>query len=563
MAFRFSNPFKKLGKGKKGLDWKNWRFFWDWFRQCWNIPTVLLLVVLAASIWIFRNYGLEHPLEKVPFMEEWRLEEWVVLDAILFFLILRLGGWLRFPALVLVSFWGTLHLTSAKIYGDLLHYGQIASAMETTDSEAAGYLQFVGFFPLFVFMGLVLLFGALTWKSSRTGWFGAVVLVCLSFVPVVEVAVPAILGEKYSQSYEFVRFPAEKIKDRYINSLVYRYPTMLGQYFSIRNRMMEAGNKARTLPEGVSLPASTSDSSIPRRIVIVLGESDWRAHHGTYGYPLGTDRFMMARQKDSAHTAFVTALSPSAVTREAVTRVMTFATPRDVSPFTENMGVVDMAKHAGYQTGWFSRQNMNGIHDTLIKIVAQQADKTVYFDEGRDEVLVPPVVAGFNDRKQLFVMHIWGGHMWYEDRHDDIDYQRASRSSEEFRHYDAAIGHIDRMLEQLTGHGDNHTLFIYIPDHGEIVNLGHGTADMAVAQFEIPFYAWSSNPAYIARFRKTVSRYAINGGKLFNTSAFPFVMAEIMGYHVTDEARAKSLEDSNYVFNVDGYAYPLSDIKWQ
>lgn len=563
MAFRFSNPFKQPQEGRQRLDWKDWRSLRDRFQQCWNIPTILLLAVLVASIWVFRSYGLEHPIENAPFMEEWVLEVWVVLDAVLFFLLLRAGGWLRFPALLLFSFWGTVHLTSAKIYGDLLHYGQIASAMETTGSETAGYLQFVGFFPLFVFIGLFLCFGALAWKASRTGWFGWVVFACLSFAPVAEVVVPAVMGEKYSQSFEFVRYPAEKMKDRYINSLLYRYPTMLGQYFSIQNRLKEAGHKKRTLPEGVSLPADVTDSGIPRRIVIVLGESDWRAHHGTYGYPLGTDRFMMGRQKDPAHTAFFTALSPSAVTREAVPRIMTFATPRDMAPFTENMGVIDMARHVGYQTGWFSRQNSSGLHDTLIKIVAQQADKTAYFDEGRDEVLVPPVAAEFNDRKQLFVLHIWGGHMWYEDRHDDIDYQRAFRSSEEFRHYDAAIGHIDRMQEQLTKHGDSQTLFIYIPDHGEIVNLGHGTADMRVAQFEIPFFVWSSNSTYITRFRKAVDRYAINGGKLFNSSAFPFVMAEIMGYQVSQDARMKSLEDSNYVFNVDGYAYPLSDIKWK
>lgn len=563
MTFRFSNLFKKFEEGKKGSCWKYGRVLWNKLGQCWNIPTILLLAALIASIWVFRSYCLEQPLDSTRFMEGWDLEEWVALDALIFFLILRLGGWLRYPALILVSFWGTVHLTSAKIYENLLHYGQIASAMETTGSETAGYLQFVGFFPLFAFIGLFLIFWALTWKTSRTGWFGLVVFVCLSFAPVAELIFSAAIGEKYSQSYEFLRFPAEKMKDRYINSLAYRYPTMIGQYFSIRNRMMDAGDKERILPAGVSLPAGVTGDNVPRRIVIVLGESDWRAHHGAYGYPFGTDRFMIGRRKDQAHAALFTAIAPSAVTREAVPRVMTFATARDMEPFTENMGIADMAKHAGYQTGWFSRQNMDGIYDTLVKVVAQQAEKTVYFDDGRDEVLVPPLVADFNDRKQLLIMHIWGGHMWYEDRHDDTDYQRAFRSPKEFRHYDAAIGHIDRVLEQLTKHGDDRTLFIYVPDHGEIVNLGHGTADLKGAQFDIPFFAWSSNAAYIARFRKAVKRYSINDGKLFNTSAFPFVMAEVMGYQVTEEARAKSLEESNYVFNVDGYAYPLSEIKWQ
>jgi glucan phosphoethanolaminetransferase (alkaline phosphatase superfamily) len=562
MAFRFPKFFKQSECEKVRLNWKDWRSWRDWLNDCWNYPTILLAFFLLASIWVLRTYGLEHPIENVPFMEEWGLEVWVILDAILFFLILRIGGWFRYVSLAFVSFWGTVHITSAKIYGDLLHYGQIASAMETTDSEAAGYLQFLGFFPLFVFIGLFILLLALTWKTSKTGWLGAIIFVCVSFAPIAELAVPALLGDRYSQSYELIRFPAEKMKDRYINSLVYRLPTMVGQYFSIKNRMLAAGGKVRTLPEGVTAPVTADDAAIPKRIIIILGESDWRKHHGVYGYPYGTDHFMMAQVKDPAHAAYFMALTSSAVTREAVPRIMTFATARDITPFIDNMGVLDMAKHAGYQTGWYSRQNMSGLHDTLVKIVAQQAEKAVYFDYGRDDVLVDPVVKAFNDGKQMFVLHTWGGHMWYEDRHDEVDYQRASRSPEESRHYDAAISHIDRMQEQITAHGDNNTLFIYIPDHGEILNLGHGTADMRVGQFEVPFYAWSKNPVFVSRFRESVKRFSIQDGKLFNTSAFAFVMAEMMGYQVSDAARQKSLEESNYVFNVDGHAYPLSDINY-
>ncbi len=542
---------------------KNWRFYWGKFKACWNLPTIFLLLFLLVAIWSFRFYCLDQPLDSSPFLE-WDLEVWVVIDAVMFFLLLRTGGWMRFPILIIVSLWGTIHLTSAKVYGALLHYGQVASAMETNGSETAGYLEFLGFFPFAVFIGLFLIFWGLTWKTSRTGWLGWCVFVGLSFCPLLEVAIPALLGVKYSQAYEFIHFPAEKMKQRYINSLIYRYPSMIGQYVSIQRRMIEAAHKERKLPEGVSLPVSATNKNIPKRIVIVLGETDWRMHHGAYGYPHGTDHFMMGKSKDIRHAALFNAISPASVTREAVARLMTFATPKDALPFSENMGIVDMAKAAGYQTNWFSRQTSTGIHDTLVRIVAQQADKTIYLDSGRDEVLIDPLVAEFSNKKQLLLMHIWGGHMTYADRHDESDYQLAFQSSEEFRHYDAALGHIDKVLASLTKYGDHNTLFIYIPDHGEIINLGHGTSDMAFAQYDIPFYAWSSNSAYIARFRQIVRQYLvpIHGKIRFNTGAFPFVMAELMGYRISDQAKAKALEDSMYVLNVDGLAYPVTAIKW-
>ena len=84
---------------------------------------------------------------------------------------------------------------------------------------------------------------------------------------------------------------------------------------------------------------------------------------------------------------------------------------------------------------------------------------------------------------------------------------------------------------------------------------------MYISQFEIPLIAWSDNPRYVARFKGIVQKYAIDSGRLFNTSALPYVMAELMGYHVDDKVRKKSLQDSHYIFNVDGYVYPISALR--
>jgi len=112
------------------------------------------------------------------------------------------------------------------------------------------------------------------------------------------------------------------------------------------------------------------------------------------------------------------------------------------------MGIIDMAGNAGYQTAWYSRQNWNGIYDTLVKIVAQQADKTVYYDKGHDEVLVSPLLNAVRQgKRQFLVIHIWGSHLGYGERYDAFDYSLASRTPKEFRQYDATIAHTDRVLE--------------------------------------------------------------------------------------------------------------------
>lgn len=83
---------------------------------------------------------------------------------------------------------------------------------------------------------------------------------------------------------------------------------------------------------------------------------------------------------------------------------------------------------------------------------------------------------------------------------------------------------------------------------------------MLTELFEIPFVAWSQNPEFIDRFRKIVKRHSIEDGTLFNTASFPLVVSEMMGFNITDTFRESALEDSKFIYNVDGKVYPLSDL---
>ncbi len=531
--------------------------------RCCNISTIILLVVVFAMNWAFRMYCLKNPVDWSPL--EWKPIIWIVFDATITFFILRLGsGWFCIPSVLFVSVTWTAHLVTSYFYRHMLYYGQLASVFETNADETVEYIQFVGFYPFIAFFALLILFGVLAFNASRIGWKGITILLGVSLYPVISIAIPAMMGERNQEAYEFANFPAEKLKQRFVNSTVFRIPTMVGQYISIHSRMISAAYRQRILPEGIKYHQMSGNPEIPRRIVFVLGESDWRKHHGAYGYALGVDRFMMARKLNPKNTVFVDAISPASVTRDAISREFTFATPQDIKPFNENTGIIDMARKAGYQTAWFSRQNWNGIYDTLVKIVAQQADETVYYDKGHDEVLVPPLLnAVKHGKRQFLVIHIWGSHLGYGERYDALDYSLAFRTSKEFRRYDATIAHTDRVLKAVNQCADEHTLFIYMPDHGEVINKGHGFPEMFASQFEIPLIAWSDNSRYVARFKQVVQKYAItiNKSKLFNTSALPFVMAELMGYYVDDKVRAKSKEDSHYIFNVDGYAYPISALR--
>lgn len=162
-------------------------------------------------------------------------------------------------------------------------------------------------------------------------------------------------------------------------------------------------------------------------------------------------------------------------------------------------------------------------------------------------------------------MHLRGSHLSYRYGHNESDFKRAANSLPKYRHYDATIANTDQFLESLTAHigKDWNTLFVYISDHGEIVNKGHGMPVLDIRQYEVPFVAWSENQLLIQQFRDSVDRLSVQRGnaKIFNTSLLPLVVAETMGYCISDVYRKQALEEGKYVFNVDGHAYSIELLK--
>ena len=357
---------------------------------------------------------------------------------------------------------------------------------------------------------------------------------------------------------------------KYRTYLITKEPAIIAGYYAAMAKMNEALNKKRILPDDIVLcrrPEKTSHIiSVPQKIVIVLGESDNKSHHGIYGYAYPTDRFMMGMQKKKDKIAVFNAISPAPITREAVIRAFSLATARQIEPFYENTSLLEMARNAGFQTLWLSKQGGVGLHDTLVKVIAMQAH-TVSFIPGQfDDTLLKPFSEHLReDTKQFFVLHLRGSHLGYKYGHNKADFERSANSLPKYRHYDATIANTDQFLESLTAlvGNDKNTLFIYISDHGEIVNKGHGMPALDARQYEIPFVVWSENQLLIQQLGDSVDRFSVQRGsdKVFNTSLLPLVIAETMGYCISDGYRKQALDEGKYVFHVDGRSYPIESLK--
>ncbi|MBR7069582.1 MAG: sulfatase-like hydrolase/transferase [Oxalobacter sp.] len=484
----------------------------------------------------------------------------IFLNVLAFFLVLKIRGWFRYVAILYVTITFAINITCGLLYHSRIQYFMLASAFETDIKEALGFISFSGIFPVIIFLGLPVLFAFLTSPIHTNGisWIGKTILIIIVIFPVINIA---FFHHRADISrYELKKYPFDKLSEIYDRNkfLLVRLPLLVLQYYETTSNLEDALTRKRLLPEGINL-LNYNDKISPKRILFILGESDSKWHHGIYGYEIKTDKFIQYQSGYIQNTVIFNALSPAPLTRESVPRMLTFANARDFSPYINNTNIIDMAKIAGYSSFWLSKQANVGLHDTLIRIIAQSADKTVFQSEGLDIELLKDFERYVNkNQKQFFIMHINGSHINYSERHDESDFMQVKDAPEAVRHYDATIVHTDRLLEELNRYADDKTLIIYCPDHGEIVNKGHGFPAKDLKQYEIPFFAWSKSHELIEQFKKSVYKNTIKDGKLFNTASLPLVFAEIMGFSVSDSYRKHELEESEYILTAEGTVESIS-----
>ena len=436
----------------------------------------------------------------------------------------------------------------------------VASILETNIDEAKQFLSHVGVLPWIIFGFVVIFLWCLTRKTSKTGLMGIFVLVMLLVFPVAKVAIPSWLNIHSRAAYDFRKFPVEMLRVKYRAYLLMKEPAMIAQYYSVKSTFETAANMQRKMPEGLSYQ---NEHAGAEKIILILGESVNKHHLGIYGYEYPTDEFLMEQKKKKTNIAIFNAIFPAPITRESVVRILSFASIHDLKPFMEDFGFLDVAKKAGYETVWLSNQSGVGIHDSLIKLIAIQANKNVSV-HGQDDELLNPLKAELKkEKKQFIVLHLRGSHLGYEHGHDALDYDRAQRSNPENRHYDATISHTDRLLKSVTDLTNKYpkSLLVYVSDHGEIVNVGHGSPKLDIRQYDIPLVAWSQDRLLLDQFNRSVQRYSMKNPQLFNTVSLPYVLSELIGYRINENIRKQSIEESKYIFNVDGVVYPIERLK--
>jgi len=343
------------------------------------------------------------------------------------------------------------------------------------------------------------------------------------------------------------------------------FPLMSAKYYYEKAKVTQYQSQERILPDFAKLNQSVESINLkPKKIILIIGESANKHHYKTYGYTNNSDPFLFEITKKNIGHSVNDAISPASITIESVPRQLTFASPVNFNDYYTYLNVVELANHANYETSWISNQRKVGSNESAIGAIATSSKQSIFVQKGDTEIsfsLDSELLAPFkkllkrDNTPQFIALHLVGSHLDYRDKHDDSDYIAVKDSPDLYRHYDASIHHTDKVIKSVyeTLKPLGNSLIIYMPDHGEKVNVGHGLNVLDRSQYEIPLIAIGESK-YLDQFKLLIEKYS-EQKNTFNTSNMIYVLSEMMGYGFSEESTKKAIFEGGYIFHVNQKYY--------
>jgi len=287
------------------------------------------------------------------------------------------------------------------------------------------------------------------------------------------------------------------------------------------------------------------------KVIFVIGEASNVKRYSAYGYEVPTTPNLdqMVKSGDMCLVDKVHSSTPT--TRTSVPMYVSFATPEAMDKLFTFKNIMELAKDNGYKTFWIGSQRLTTLWDKTYYFVAKYADiidtpshrNTSYeIRESMDDDLIPPVKGLFSTapQKAFFVIHLSGNHLSY--KFDDTDKEALPEADD----YDRSVHHVDRILKQIKDEADKNFgssyQMIYLPDHGESVNHGHGFETHLNEMYLIPLLA--NSKASCDEMEKLRGPDGYVAGETVK-----YLIMHLLGYKADDRFLARARDNSFKILN--------------
>ena len=274
--------------------------------------------------------------------------------------------------------------------------------------------------------------------------------------------------------------------------------------------------------------------------VLVIGESQNRAHMQAYNYHRATTPWLDSMKNDKNMLLFTKAYSCHTHTVPTLLYALTAKNQYNNIAVKNAVSVLEVAEAAGFETVWLSNQVKYSAWDTPVTSIASEANQqkwinstlgestnTDYFDGKLIEELEKTKITD----KMLIVMHLMGNHGSYEQRYPKAFEKYDGKNT--IDKYDNSIIYNDYVMSQVYKRArkiPNFKGLVYCSDHADAIdkNLSHDAAQFDFDMTHIPLYIYLSD-SYIQNNSAKYKSLEKQKNKLFTNDLLFNLMLGVLG----------------------------------
>lgn len=323
--------------------------------------------------------------------------------------------------------------------------------------------------------------------EKKTSVNKAVVYCLLSLLPCIFFGW---FGQMYNRGphlYQTLSFPRE-------------YNQSLKQFKTLQETRM------KKLHDRLAAELDNGQSGFDGKFVLVIGESLNRNHMGCYGYPKNTTPFQSAARGDDHFFFFNRPFSCHVQTQRVLLQLLTDLNQYNgrSDDLVDSVSIIDIAKVSGYHTAWLSGQEKISVNNSVISVIAEEADKVI-FQQGerafRDHESIQILGDFLAEGRSFVIVHLYGNHYPYflaypsDMKTDDPELSPKDKNSM----YDRSVFYNDQIMSELFEviKQNNVDILMYVSDHSEALTdrklPGHDPRKYTQEMAEIPWWIYVSD----------------------------------------------------------------------
>lgn len=399
-----------------------------------------------------------------------------------------------------------------------LGHDAILAIMQTNSGEAGSYIQ--THINGYILLLLLILFIAFFILCRAVYYDGGIVLrnkLSLVMLCIFIILNLLVVGDTYNKNYYLEPFwDAYKILKEY--------------------KQFRASSDMRNVMINKSEILSDDKDGL---YVLVIGESQTRAHMSAYGYDRQTTPWLNTISQDENTLVFTNAFSCHTHTVPVLSYALTERNQYNDVDATQAASLVEMVKAAGYKVVWLSNQAQYGVYETPTSVIADAADEKIFISDrvGSSRYYDGALINVLNDinmtGKTLLIVHLMGCHVDYVDRYPSEMSVFSEDNNVDV--YDNAVFYNDVVMKKLYENIRSHSNFramVYFSDHGEDVedNLGHNSGNFKPVMAKIPLYMIFS-PTYVQKNGQIYRQLLKAKENMFTNDLIYNALLGVMGIH--------------------------------